>query len=53
MAKYRLEGGSLKVEDWPEKRFRRAFFLGAGIGGKPDKTAYLWPPRVPDLRELP
>ncbi|MCE4612118.1 MAG: molybdopterin-dependent oxidoreductase [Desulfurococcales archaeon] len=53
VARYRLEGGSLKVEDWHEKRFRRAFFLGAGIGGKPDKTAYLWPPRVPDLRELP
>jgi len=24
-----------------------------GIGPKPAKSAYYWPPKVPDLRELP
>ncbi len=53
VAVYRREGGEIKVYDWPEKGFRRAYFLGAGIGGKPDKVAYKWPPRVPDPRYLP
>ncbi len=45
--------GEVVGKDWPEVGFRRAHFLGAGVGGKPDKIAYKWPPRVPDLRELP
>ena len=53
VARYRRGEAGLVVEDWPEKGFRRAHFLGAGIGGKPDLVAYKWPPKVPDLRELP
>jgi anaerobic selenocysteine-containing dehydrogenase len=32
---------------------RRTFLWALGIGPKPAKSAYYWPPKVPDLRELP
>ncbi len=32
---------------------RRTFVWALGIGPKPAKSAYYWPPKVPDLRELP
>jgi len=43
--------GELVGKTFPEVGFRRAFFFGGGIGGKPARDAYKWPIR--DLRELP
>jgi hypothetical protein len=43
--------GELVGKTFGEVGFRRAFFFGGGIGGKPARDAYKWP--IKDLRELP